>query len=136
MKSSKTLIIIAFSANLLSIISYLNAADQPGGTGALMGFLIWTFPTIWIITFALTVTLCLANKSWFKLEYLRWTLITLPFCTPIPFAFLLLITSIGENKISNYNYTPAPYQVETNFDTIGKFQIKYSRFIYSAFHDS
>ena len=85
MQKLRILIIIAIIANLLTIGLYTHAAEQPGGTGELLGFVLLWMPSIWIITFVLAILLAIIwRKQLFNKTLTLWTILTLLLCTPIP----------------------------------------------------
>jgi len=81
----RPLIIIAIVANALSIFLYNNAASQPGGTGALLAFIVLWMPAIWLTTMVLTLILAVKQrKTLFAAGTIKWAILILLFCTPIP----------------------------------------------------
>jgi hypothetical protein len=94
MKRLFILIIIAIIANSLTVYLYADAADQPGGTGALMEFVFILIPFIWGITFLIAVILAIIwRKKLFNKIVAPWTILTLVFCTPVP--------AIGTYKVTH-----------------------------------
>jgi hypothetical protein len=110
MKSTHVpLFIVALLANGATVVAYLYAERQPGGTGAAMAFAILWFPAIWLIALAAMITVMVIKR---KVLFKRWTLLSTIllslFCTPIPIiAFFRMI-----------HPTPAVYRVEMGTNTI------------------
>lgn len=137
MKIEIRLLALAVIPNLTAFLLYKQAASQPGGTGALMVYLLFMLPAIWLITLIIGFIVYRKRRSiWFNKSHLFTTIILIFFATPIPFLYFL------KGGFSDKPYIPIPivrnppFKVETNTDTIGKYQHKFERFIYSAFHDS
>ena len=58
-----TLIIIAILANLLTLILYNYAANQPGGSGVAMIFTLVWMPALWLTTIVMTIIISVIKKS-------------------------------------------------------------------------
>jgi len=93
MKRFIPLIILASVSSLLTIILYIYAFSQPGGTGAALAFIVLWMPAVWITTIilALVFTIVLRKKLFIKGKT-KWTLLLLLFCTPIPIFLGYLLT--------------------------------------------
>lgn len=101
-------IILAIIANVLTIALYNYAANQPGGTGELLSFIVLWIPAIWITTIVLTIVqLIKLRKKLFSNGKTKWTLLTLIFCTPIPLHFSYkLIHPTSDTLQSGSSYSP------------------------------
>ena len=85
MTQLRTLIIIAFIANLLTLLLYNYAANQPGGSGVAMIFILVWMPALWLTSIITTIIISVIKRKYlFKKPVVRWTLLTLLFTTPIP----------------------------------------------------
>jgi hypothetical protein len=85
MTQLRTLIIIAFFANVLTLVLYNYAANQPGGSGVAMLFALVWMPALWLITIITTIIISIIKrKSLFQKPVISWTLLTLLFTTPLP----------------------------------------------------
>jgi len=85
MTNLRTLIIIAIVANLLTLILYNYAANQPGGSGIAMLFALVWMPVLWLITIITAIIISIIKrKSLFRKPVVHWTLLTLLFTTPLP----------------------------------------------------
>jgi len=91
MKKLTPIFIVALLANLVTFCFYFYAASQPGGSGLSLVFVL-TMPVLWAITIVIvTVLVIICRKIIFKQDVLKLTIITLVFCTPIPFLVLFFI---------------------------------------------
>lgn len=87
------IVIIAVLANLLTVWLYTNAASQPGGSGATMFFIYMEIPLIWLIAVVTTIVFAVRQRSvLFSERILKWTIVTLIFCTPVPIGVLYTLT--------------------------------------------
>lgn len=85
MTQLRTLIIIAFLANLLTFVLYNYAASQPGGSGVAMLFALAWMPALWLTTIVATIIFSVIKRKFlFQKPVVRWTLLTLLFTTPFP----------------------------------------------------
>ena len=85
MKSILPIAIVALLANLITVILYLYAASQPGGSGLSLAFTVLWMPVLWLISIAISLVYAfIKRKVLFKREQLKWTLPLLMLCTPVP----------------------------------------------------
>jgi len=126
MKFNRTLLYIALTANLLTILFIVNVMGQPGGTGASMMFMLFWFPGIWIVTVILTIVLTIKNwNDWFYQKRLS-TIILLIFCTPIPIMITIATT------IKNYGTENGAYRGMSWYRNIGSKRVKMERWQYRS----
>lgn len=64
MTQLRTLIIIAFLANLLTIILFNYAANQPGGSGVAMLFALVWMPALWLTTIVATIIISIIKRKY------------------------------------------------------------------------
>lgn len=85
MAQLRTLIIIAILANLLTLLLYNYAANQPGGSGVAMLFVFVWMPALWLITIITAIIILIIRRKYlFQKSIVRWTVLTLLFTTPFP----------------------------------------------------
>ena len=104
----RLLLVTAVIANLLTIALYNYAANQPGGTGASLVFIVLWMPAVWITTIVLTIVLTIKQrKKLFTGDKIKWTVVVLIFCTPIPFYLGYQLTHpTPETSRSSSSYNP------------------------------
>jgi hypothetical protein len=107
MKDLKKILLTAIVANLLTIILYLYAISQPGGSGTALVFSIFEMPALWLICLIVTVILVISKrKNIFKRVMLKWTIPVLLFCTPIPLNSLYIILQYSNTYLAMSGYNP------------------------------
>jgi len=85
MKSLLPIAIVASLANLITVILYLYAGSQPGGSGLTLSFTVLWMPAVWLMSITISLVYTLINrKVLFQKGQLKWTLPSLILCTPIP----------------------------------------------------
>lgn len=85
MKSLQLLIVTAVLANLLTLLLYVINANQPVGNWSGLYFLYLEMPVVWFAALiSLIVFTIRGRKIIFFGATLKWTLLVMLFCTPIP----------------------------------------------------
>jgi len=108
MKGITKLLIAAVVANLLTIVLFIYASSEPGGSGLTMAFSVIWMPIVWITCLIVTVVLAVRNhKSLFKKKMTMWTLPVLLFCTPVPLDGLFLLLHYSKIYMASSGYRPA-----------------------------
>jgi hypothetical protein len=89
MKNLYKLIIIAISANILTVLLYSHLMTLPGESGESWFIGLFCMPAIWIISAVLAIILSYKNrKLYFQKNFWLWTILLIVFCTPIPIGFI------------------------------------------------
>lgn len=90
----RPLIISALLANLLTLALYCYVTGLPAGSGMDLLYIIIAMPAIWLTTIIVAIIIINAKgKSLFQKPVLGWTILTLPFTTPIPAVALYYLTN-------------------------------------------
>jgi len=63
MKSILPVVIVALLANLITVILYLYAGGQPGGSGLTLVFTVLWMPALWLISIAISLVYALINRK-------------------------------------------------------------------------
>lgn len=93
MKQLRTLIILAFFANLLTFVLYNYTIDQPGGSGVALLFILVWMPALWLTAIIATIVITIIKRKYlFQKPIVYWTVLTLIFTTPFPAVACYYIT--------------------------------------------
>lgn len=122
MKSILPIAIVASLANLITVILYLYAGSQPGGSGLTLSFTVLWMPALWLVSIAISLVYTLINrKVLFKRGQLNWTLPSLLLCTPIPIWVVAAILL----------YSPT-YGAESDYITRNGYVLWHEEMVYSG----
>ena len=112
----------AVIANLLSVILFLYASREPGGSGLTMAFTVLWMPAIWLISIILGLIVALVyRKILFRRVSLGWTLPLLLLCTPVPF---LAVASVLLHQDT--------YGAESDYITRDGYVLKHEEWVYNS----
>ena len=93
MNNLQPLIITAVIANLLTLLLYVINANQPVGNWDGLFFLYLEMPLVWLAALiSLIVFAIRRRKTIFSGATLKWTLLVMLFCTPLPMMALYDLT--------------------------------------------
>lgn len=89
MKNLYKLIIVAVSANILTILFYSYLMTLQGESGEAWFIGLFCLPAIWITSIILAIVFSYKNrKLYFQKSVWMWTILFVAFCTPIPIGFI------------------------------------------------
>ena len=89
MKNLSRLIIVAISANILTVLLYSSLMTLPGESGESWFIGLFCLPAVWIISAVLAIVFTYRNrKLYFQKNVWLRTILLIIFCTPIPIGFI------------------------------------------------
>lgn len=97
----------AITANLLTVVLYLYSISVPAGSGAPLVFSVFEMPLLWITCLISATILALKKRRLiFKRPILKWTILLLLFCTPIPLSSLSFVLNYTDTYEGSSGYKP------------------------------
>ena len=74
----------------MTVMLYIYAASQTGGTETLMLVSLYLMPIVWLTSIITTIVIAIIKKRiLLNRQMIKWTTLTILFATPIPLLFLI-----------------------------------------------
>ena len=98
MKLSRILFLLGLAANAVTLLSYFWVIQQPGSSGAGMIYVLFIFPTIWIIFLVIAVSLVVTLRNRTGTDNAALRVVAFLLCTPIPILCVAFGQYLTEEK--------------------------------------